>query len=320
MGSKFDAAVALESTTLLPQLASFVAVVREGSFTKAAKRSGVDKTVLSRRVKRLEQALEVRLLNRTTRSLHVTDAGRRLFDQVADPITDVLMSLGAARDTDVLEGVVRVASISAMGQVWAGVVGQLAERHPALHVELKTADAFVSMVDEGFDVAVRTGYLPDSTLIARKIGRWRYVTVASPEWVEAHGPVSDPSALADHWLVYGTVPRARRWGFENGDAGMTVTMRPRFTSDSVHVLLDAAREGRGVTAAAPYSVERDLADGRLVRVCAPWRVVHVIPVWSVLPHKAYVPARVQAVVEAFTEIYASRAASWDAITGGEEAT
>lgn len=318
MGSEFDTAVALESTTLLPQLASFVAVVREGSFTKAARRSGVDKTVLSRRVKRLEQVLEVRLLNRTTRSLHVTDAGRRLFDQVADPLTDVLMSLGRARDSDVLEGVVRVAGISAMGPIWADVIGCLARQHPALHIELKTADGFVSIVDEGFDVAVRTGYLPDSTLIARRIGRWRYVVVASPEWRAARGPIQDPGELADHWLVYGSVPRARRWGFESGDAGMTVTMRPRFAADNVHVLLDAARAGHGVAAAPPYSVEADLASGRLVRVCPAWRVVHVIPVWSVLPHRAYVPARVQAVIGAFTEAYAARAAAWDLISGGEE--
>lgn len=319
MGSEFDPSVALESTSMLPQVASFVAVVREGSFTKAARRSGVDKTVLSRRVKRLEEALGVRLLNRTTRSLHVTAAGRRLFDQVAEPLSDVLLSLGTARSGDVLEGVVRVASIAAMAPVWADVIGALADDHPGLHVELKTADAFVSLVDEGFDVALRTGYLPDSTLIARKLGAWRYMAVAAPSWVAAHGPVADPSALADHWLVYGSVPRARRWGFENGDAGMSVTMRPRMTADSAHVLLDCVRAGLGVTALAPYLVEDDIAAGRLVRVCMPWRIVHVIPVWSVLPHRAYVPARVQAVTEAFARAWAVRAAAWDVLTGGEEA-
>lgn len=314
MEHDFDTVVAMESTNLLPNLASFLAVVAEGSFTRAAKRSGVDKTVLSRRVKRLEESLQVRLLNRTTRSVHVTEAGRALFERAAGPLGDVLLALGEANDADAARGTVRVATIAPLDAVWAEVLTTLRAEHPDLLVELSTADSLVSLVDEGFDVAVRTGFLPDSTLVARKLATWRYVLCGAPAWVDRHGDPADPSAVAGHWALYVGIPNADRWRFERGDVGMELQVRPAVAANNSFVLKSAVLQGIAVTAFPPYMVADELATGRLVRLCPDWRVAHAIPIWGVLPHRSFVPARVEAVLSAMRAALRRREPRWTALS------
>lgn len=305
-----DISVAVESTNLLPQVASFVAVVRAGSFTRAATQTGVDKSVLSRRVKALERALQVRLLHRTTRSLRVTEAGQRLLERAAEPLVQLGAAVAELQDSDAVYGRVRVAGIAGMAGLWAQVLRQLRAAHPDLRVELSTSDSLVSLVDEGFDVAVRTGFLPDSTLVARRLATWRYVLVAAPEWVAAHPEVASPADLVPHWLLYGDVPNADRWRLERGDAGVDLVVQPLFVADNAFVLREAALAGLGVCPMLPFLVEPDLAAGRLVRVLPDWRVGHVIPIWGVLPHRSYVPAKVQAVLGAMEAVLQAHAPRW----------
>ena len=181
IGQKSTSTVANVSVNLLPQLASFVAVVDAGSFTAAARQTNSDKTVLSRRVTALEEALGVRLLNRTTRSLQLTDAGRRLLEEAREPVTDALTALMRTSGPEHLEGTLRVASVQSLAQaIWIPVLLRLRTAQPRLRVELGTREAIVPLVEQGYELGIRVGRMPDSSLISRKLGSWRHILVSSP--------------------------------------------------------------------------------------------------------------------------------------------
>jgi DNA-binding transcriptional LysR family regulator len=149
MGLKCNMFVADKSLILLPGLASFVAVVSAGSFTQAAKASGTDKAVLSRRVARLEAALELRLLNHTTRSVHVTDDGQALFDRVVDPLTQVLSALETTATRDKIQGEARVSTFAEAASIWGVIAAELQVQHPELSLSLSVAQEERGLVDGG---------------------------------------------------------------------------------------------------------------------------------------------------------------------------
>ncbi len=317
MGHKSTNTVADVSVNMLPQLASLVAVVDAGSFTAAARQTSSDKTVLSRRVTALEQALGVRLLNRTTRSLHVTDAGRRLVDDARDPIKGALAALVRTSAPDHLEGLVKVASAQSLAQsVWVPVLAQLREAHPSLRVELSTSESFSPLVEQGYELGVRVGRMPDSSLISRKLGGWSHVLVSSPKWVAAHSEVKCPTDLPEHWLLWGgDGASAQRWKFERGDEDVEVRMdRCALVHDTSQLLAESARAGLGVAAMPPFSVARELAEGSLVRVLPSWRPIHELGIFAVTPHRTLLPARVHVVLEAVRTRVAELVPVWAKMT------
>lgn len=303
------------SPTLLPQLAAFVAVVSAGSFTAAARRSGIDKTLLSRRVRALEEALQVRLLNRTTRRLHVTQAGQALYDRVSEPLSQVADGLARATRSDMVAGQVRVATFPALGKsLWGPVLNELLASHPHLSIDVRATETLVNLVEQGFDVAIRAGNMPDSSFVARRLVTWRHILVASPAWVAAHPEVHSPIDLVDHWVLYTDVPQANQWRFERGDEGVEIRVRSRLTVDNGDVQLGAVVAGIGVTSTAPFTVEPYLARGELVRLLPTWRVVHCHGIYAVTPHRTHTPARVQVVRDAIAGRLEQLALRWSELT------
>jgi len=303
-----------KSSVLLPGLASFVAVVSAGSFTRAAKASGTDKAVLSRRVARLESALEVRLLNRTTRSVQPTDDGRALFDRVVEPLAQVLAELETTAAPDKIHGEVRVSTFAELGEVWGVIAAKLRVQHPELLLSLDASYADGGLVDGGFDLRVTGGQLTDSSMIAHKLGGWRHVLVASPEWVANHPRVKEPADLAPHWILFGGLPFANRWVFERGAKSVTVLMGSAIVCTDGALARTALYEGVGVSAAPPFYLQRDIEDGRLVRVLPQWRTAHVHPLWAVRPHRDLVPTRVQAVIDMAEQVISAAAPDWAALS------
>lgn len=309
--------VANQSAKLLPQLAAFVAVVEAGSFTAAARQSHSDKTVLSRRVTALEQALGVRLLNRTTRSLHVTEAGTRLLHDARGPVLDALAAIVRASSPDHLEGLVRVASAQSLAQsVWIPVLQRLRLAHPLLTVKLDADENFSPLVEQGYELGVRVGRMPDSSLTSRKLGAWRYVLVASPDWVAAHPEVRSPVDLGKHWLLWASdAGRVQRWTFQRDEDLVEVRMdRSALIFDASHLIVESARAGLGVAALPPFCVARELGDGSLVRVLPEWRLIHELGIFGVTPHRTMLPARVQAVLDAVRVRVGELVPVWDDVT------
>jgi DNA-binding transcriptional LysR family regulator len=303
------------TTKLLPHLAAFVAVVEAGSYSGAARRLGIDKTLLSRRVRTLEDGLGVRLLQRTTRRLSPTEAGRVLFESAMSPLNETVAALSRAADPGRVEGTVRIATFSVLTeQLWIPVIRKLREQHPELRLELRAAERFIDLVDEGIDFALRAGNMPDSTFTARRICTWHYVLCAAPSWVEQHGAnVRTPEDIRDHWLLYGGVPRANRWTFERGDEKMEVQTGAAVVVDSGEVTERLLHAGLGVVAMPTYMAGAALASGTLVRLLPEWRVAHSHGLWIVTPARDHVPPRVTVVIEAVRAQLEALALEWERV-------
>lgn len=248
----------------IEDLRTFVEVADAGGVSSAARRLGVSKSIVSRRLFRLEEALGVQLLARTTRGATLTEAGTTFRDYAAR----VCAEIDAARETLLpegdLRGRLRVAAPLTFGPThFAPVLAEMARRHPELHIHTCYTDRFVDLVAEGYDCAIRVGYLQDSGLIAKRIGPMLGKLVASPHYVARHGAPETPDQIAGHEaLMQGT----ETWQFLDG--GRTVTVRPqgRFKADNGSALVVAAVAGLGI-AYLPDDVTRDhLAAGRLTPI------------------------------------------------------
>jgi len=304
----------VQTTNRLPLLSAFVAVVAAGSYTRAAARSGVDKSLLSRRVKALEQSLGVRLLHRTTRSLSPTDAGRLLYDRVVGGLGEVQEALAEVAAPGPIAGRVKVASVPILARaLLIPALAELRREHPDLLVDLRCTETMVNLVEGGFDLAVRAGKLRDSTMIARRLGSFRYAMCASPVWVEAHGMPSHPSELVDHWVLYGSVPNANRWRFARGDEGVELRVNPVAVVDNGQVMFEAVRAGIGVAPLGPPVAADALRAGELVRLLPEWSIESAYGIYGVTSHRTHLPARVQAVLAAMRRQMERIQPDWDAL-------
>lgn len=253
-----------ETTLDIEDLRTFVEVADAGGVSPAARRLGVAKSIVSRRLGRIEAELGVQLLARTTRGAALTEAGATFREHAARACAEI----DAARDTILpsgdLRGRLRIAAPLSFGPThFASVLAEMARRHPQLHVHTAYSDRFVDLVAEGFDCAIRVGYLQDSTLVARCVGPLYGRLVASPDYLDAHGAPEVPGDIAMHEaLMQGT----EAWQFMDGDEIITVHPRGRFKADNGTALIAAAVAGLGI-AWLPDGLTRDyVASGALVPV------------------------------------------------------
>ena len=247
----------------LDDIRAFTEVAEAGGFSRAGQALGLSKSMISRRVARLEAELGAQLLSRTTRGVLVTEAGVA-FKEHADR---VLAELEAAREAvaeqgDEVVGSLRIAAPLSFGITHlAPVLAELAVRYPKLQVEAVYSDRFVDLIGERFDAAVRMGVLTDSSLIARKIAPIKGVCVASPGYLERHGAPQTPADLAGHeCLVRGDDV----WRFRDGRREITVRPHGRFKSDLGQALVEAAVAGLGVALLPTFLAAPRLDKGDLV--------------------------------------------------------
>jgi DNA-binding transcriptional LysR family regulator len=253
-----------ETTLDIEDLRTFVEVADAGGVSPAARRLGVAKSIVSRRLGRIEAELGVQLLARTTRGAALTDAGTTFREHAARACAEIDAARESILPSGDLRGRLRIAAPLSFGPThFASVLAEMARRHPQLHVHTAYSDRFVDLVAEGFDCAIRVGYLQDSTLVARCVGPLYGKLVASPDYLEAHGAPEVPGDLAAHEaLMQGT----EAWQFMDGDEVITVHPRGRFKADNGTALIAAAVAGLGI-AWLPDGLTRDcVASGALVSV------------------------------------------------------
>lgn len=245
-------------------LRTFVEVADAGGVSPAARRLGVSKSIVSRQLARLEAELGIQLLARTTRGAALTEAGLTFRDHAARACAEMDAAREAILPSDELRGRLRIAAPLSFGPTdFAPVFAEMARRHPQLHIHTAYSDRFVDMVAEGFDCAIRVGYLPDSSLIARCVGPLHGKLVASPDYVKAHGAPETPKDLAAHEaLMQGT----EAWQFMDGDKVVTVHPRGRFKADNGRALISAAVAGLGIAWLPDGLTNEYLASGALVQV------------------------------------------------------
>lgn len=253
----------------LNDIVVFVRVVEAGSFTAAARLFGMPKTTVSRRIAALERDVGVRLIQRTTRSLNVTDAGRLYYAQSSQALRAIEdANLRLAEASAEPSGTIRISAPVGFGQHFlTSTVFDFLGLHPKTRVELRLTDDTLNLVENGIDLAFRTGILPDSTLIARKLGSTHRILCASPDYLAHHGVPLVPADLARHrCVIAGPSTAGAHWALDGPYGQETVTVSGRFAANEMQAVLAAAIAGYGV-AQLPHSItEAPIRDGRLRRV------------------------------------------------------
>ncbi|WP_024302919.1 LysR family transcriptional regulator [Pseudogulbenkiania sp. MAI-1] len=257
------------------EIAALLAVASEGSFVAAGRLLQRHPTVVSKRVAALEKRLGVRLIERSTRQVRMTDAGAQLEQRLRAAIgliteAEQEASAGAAE----VHGMLHLALPAAMGRLWlAPMLPEFLKAHPHVSIVADYSERFVDIIAEGFDMAIRIGELNDNRLIAKKLGDHRRILCASPAYIEEHGLPTTPQDLANHnCLRFSGFVSFSEWRLSNGDRQQTVVAKGPITSNDSEALLAAARAGIGILGAGEWLMNRDIAAGRLVRVLPDWHL------------------------------------------------
>ena len=242
----------------------FVTVADCGSLAGAARKLALSPPTVTRIVNELERHIGAALLHRSTRVVALTETGATYLADARRILDDVRAADAAAQGARMEpRGTLRLTASVLFGQNYiAPIVGELLDRHPEMSVDAVFLDRTVNVIEEGFDVAVRIGPLPDSSLRAIRVGAVRHVVCASPAYLARHGKPRHPRDLAEHRLI-AFEGRKTSWRF---DDGVTVRIAPRMTFNTIAPGLAMARAGWGLTRALSYQVGPDIAGGRLVTV------------------------------------------------------
>lgn len=305
----------------LDDMKLLVRVAETGSMTRAARQLNLTPAAVSATVRRVEEALGVRLFDRTTRALHPTDEGLVVLDgchRVVERWQQTLEEVQASRQA--LVGTVHLsAPADTTYQVVAPVVAALCEAHPALQVVVHSSDAVQHLHREAIDMAIRYGPLQDSALTARKLAEQPGVLVASPSYLERRGTPRAPAELVDHRCITLQLASAAltTWAMRQGEARHEVELRRPLCGDG-HLARQWAIAGMGVAFKSLFDVIDDLEAGRLVPVLGDWAigspVIHVV-----FPSRRHPPARVRGLDAALTRAFEARSArcdAWRARAGG----
>lgn len=245
-------------------LQTFVEVADAGGVAAASRRLNLAKSIVSRRLHRLEAELGAQLLMRTARGAVLTEAGTAFRDHAARIIAELDLARETVLPEGELRGHLRIAAPLTFGPThFAPAFAEMARRHPQLSIRTSYADRFVDLVAEGFDCAIRVGYLPDSSLVARRIAPILGKLVASPAYIAAHGAPETPDDLVRHEaLMHG----AETWSFQDGDKVVTVRPQGRFKADNAVALVEACLAGIGLAWVPDYYTDAHVASGALVPV------------------------------------------------------
>jgi len=259
----------------LNEIVVFARVVETGSFTAAAHALGLPKSTVSRKIAQLEERLDARLLQRTTRKLSLTEIGKAYYERCQRIVTDIAEAEQMVSDLQAApRGLLRVTTPVDLGGLYFGaLIAEFLTANPEIQVELLVSDRVFDLVDERFDLGIRFGPLPDSSLVARRLGEVCGLMVAAPAYLARRGTPTHPDQLAGH-DVLGFVPvkRLRSWKLV-GPRGAELEVHPtsRFTSNGMFAVRDAVRAGAGIAMMSDFAVSQDIAAGTLARVLPEWR-------------------------------------------------
>ena len=284
----------------IEDIQTFVAVADAGGLSPAAQRLGVSKSIVSRRLARLEKSLGATLLSRSTRGTSLTEAGATFREHA----TRIAGEADAARDALSPEGTVRgrlrvAAPLSFSATTFAPILAELAKRYPELEVQASFSDRVVDLVAEGFDAAIRLGMLADSNLVARRIATFGGALVASPAYIEKHGSPRTPEEL----LTHATINRINdEWPLMHD--GKRITIHPRntrFTADNGAALVPAVLAGLGIALMPNFLIADHLATGALMVVMPDYPLPEA-GVYVVRPPGGSPPCKVRVLIDLMVEM------------------
>jgi DNA-binding transcriptional LysR family regulator len=286
-------------------ITAFVEAVEAGSFALAAERLRLTRSAVGKSIARLEQRLGVRLFQRTTRSQSLTDDGQAYYERCVRALAE-LDAGASALDQGRREpnGRLRVAVPVLFGrQCVAPVLVELARQFPRLNIEMSFSDHYVDMIEDGYDLAVRVGEMPDSaTLVAKRLSTQRMVICAAPSYLEKRGTPTSLEDLADHdGIAYGRSGRVKQW-MVSGDDGQMVkaAVNTRMVFDDLQAITDAALAGAGLAWLPCWLMARHCRHGELIAVLDTDQVMSA-QIHAVWPQTRYLPSKTRVAIDALAE-------------------
>jgi DNA-binding transcriptional LysR family regulator len=280
-------------------MAVFAKVVESASFAAAARHFDMSPTMVSKHVRRLEERLGVRLLNRTTRRVGATEVGQNYYERCLRILSEVEDAERAASDLQAApRGLLRVTSSVAFGaHQLAPAIADYLVAYPDVSVDLILKHNFVDLVEERIDLAIRQGQLSDSSLIARKLYAVEMVLCASPDYLAANGTPQQPRDLVKHNCLIYTYAASGTWTFTDPNGkGEVVRISGRILADSGDALLAFALKDAGIVLAPDYLVADALSAGRLIRLLPKYKTP-ATPVYAVYPHSNFLSAKTKTFID-----------------------
>ncbi len=287
------------NTNLLDGVAVFVGVINTGSFTAAAQALGHSTSYVSKEITRLEKRLGSRLLNRTTRTISLTDAGRAYFERCSQIVIDAEnaeRSIGQLQDKP--RGLLRVnAPVSFSSAYLLDYLAEFMNSFPEITLEIEFNDRMIDVVAEGYDVVIRAGNIQDSNLVARKFTTSKSVVVASPDYLKKNGRPLLASELEQHaCLAYSLLPNPTLWNFVKDNSHTAVNINARLMANNAGLEVAMAVNGVGIGRLPLFCCEKEIAKGELEIILEDYEQPE-IGVYAVYPHRQYLTARVRAFVD-----------------------
>lgn len=284
---------------VITNMRTYAAVVHSGSFTAAAERLGISKSLASKYVRQLEERLGVRLLHRTTRKLNVTESGQAYYQRCAQLLEDFDELEAAITDQQKApSGQLLISAPTSFGEMYLGeAVARYLQSQPKVSVELVLADRYVNLVEEGFDLAVRIGELADSSLIARRLAPMHITAVASPQYLARAGAPQHPRELANHACILDTnINTGEHWSFQQEGQRFRVKVGGRFRVNNAQAAQNMALAGHGISLCPSFVTAKALHDGRLQVLLADY-ALKAQAIYAVYPHNRHLAAKTRSFVD-----------------------
>ena len=282
---------------------AFVAVADLRGFAPAARKLGLSPSSVTRLVAALEDRLGARLLQRTTRSVTLTDIGARYLERIRRVLADVEEAEGSAQDERTRpSGRLVVSAPIGFGRLHVSpVMSAYLKRYPEVSGELRLADRMINLVEDGVDLAVRIGHLADSSLVARHIGEMRRIVVASSAYLKRNGEPKTPEAISSHQTIqFGATTAQPDWRFVENGREIRVACTPRFSTNSADAAIQYAEQDGGLTRVLAYQAAQALKAGRLKIVLAKFEQT-ALPIHIVYPTSRLLSAKVRTFIDLVVE-------------------
>jgi LysR family transcriptional regulator, regulator for bpeEF and oprC len=283
----------------LSRLPLFIRVAKLGSFASVAREMDMTPSAVSKQIQRLESELGVRLFQRTTRKLALTDDGQRFFEKSAELIEGLQLATDEVRDRrNSIAGRLKISvPIALLEAGLADALASFASDNPDLELDVEGNERMVDMLDEGIDVAIRVGELDDSSLVARNLAPAPMWMVASPKFVETFGLPQSPSDYAEAPMASYAGHGKNLFQFSKDGQWVEQQFHGRLKGNHGAFLKQLAQADLGFCMAPQFLVETEVASGQLVRLLADWTVEPQRNIWAVYPHRQHLPSRVRALID-----------------------
>ncbi|GAM66302.1 transcriptional regulator [Vibrio sp. JCM 19236] len=298
---------------VITSLPVFVAVVECGSFSLAAKQLGLTKSAVSKRITLLEESLGIRLLNRTTRKLSLTEAGARYFEYASQAVELAQKGVDAVTELQgTPQGRLKITLPMSFGILHISpLIKEFLELYPKIEIDLQLEDAMVDLVEQGFDLGIRIGDLPVSNLVARRLAPCKSVLCAAPQYLDMRGSPKTPGDLVRYnCLRYSYFRGGSDWRFSHGGEVFKVVPKGNFEVNNSEAIRQVVLRGLGIAQLPTFIAGKDLASGNLVHLLEEYALPEH-SIYAVFPERKHMPLKVRVFIDFICEKLGTETPYWD---------